>query len=82
MVSEPNTRRCANLLAVPRGGVPVKTLGPKGRGGGFGGGSTSIGGKKECQRGRWAPEGGLTMMSHIGWGVEQTAIYKGVEAFS
>ena len=35
--------------------MPVSTLGPKG--GGFGGGPTSIGGRKECQRGRWAPKG-------------------------
>ena len=32
--------------------MPVRTLDPKG--GGFGGGPTSIGGRKECQRGRWA----------------------------
>ena len=35
-----------------------KDVGPKG--GGFGGGTTSIGGRKECQRGCWAPKrGGL-----------------------
>ena len=55
MVSEPDTRRCASLLAVPRRGVDTrrcasKDAGPKG--GGFGGGLTSIGGRKECQRGR------------------------------
>ena len=37
------------------GGVPVRTLGPKG--GGFGGGLTSIGERKECQQGRWTPKG-------------------------
>ena len=36
-------------------GVLVGTLGPKG--GGFGGGPTSIGERKECQRGCWAPKG-------------------------
>ncbi|KAG7022917.1 GPI-anchored protein LLG1, partial [Cucurbita argyrosperma subsp. argyrosperma] len=38
-----------------KGCVPVRTLGPKG--GGFGGGPTSIGGRKECQRRRWARRG-------------------------
>jgi len=40
--------------------VPIRTMDPKGGGfgGGFGGGPTSIGGRKECQRGRWAPKGG------------------------
>ena len=61
MVSEPDTERCVSLLAVPQGGVNTrrcasKDAGPKG--GGFGGGPTSIGGRKECQRGRWAPKGG------------------------
>ena len=41
-----DTRRCAS-----------KNAGPKG-GGGFGGGPTLIGGRKKCQRGRWAPKGG------------------------
>ena len=81
--------------------MPVRTLGP--RGGGFGGGPASIGGRKECQRGRWAPkggglsridwrkervpartlgpEGGWIVMFHIGWGGEQTTVYKGVETF-
>ena len=27
------------------------------------------------------PEGGWIVMSHIGWGGEQTTIYKGVETF-
>ena len=35
--------------------MPVKTLAPKG--GGFGGGPTSIGERNECQRGHWAPKG-------------------------
>ena len=37
-------RRCAS-----------EDVGPKG--GGFGGGPTSIIGRKECPRGRWAPKG-------------------------
>ena len=36
--------------------MPVRTLGPEG--GGFGGDPTSIGERKECQRGRWASKGG------------------------
>ena len=83
--------------------MPVRTLGPKG-GGGFEGGPTSIGGRKECQQGRWARKGvdcdvphrleegksvnedagprrGWIVMSHIGWGGEQTTICKGVETF-
>ena len=60
--------------------MPVKTLGL--RGGGFGGGPISIGGRKECQRGRWALKGGgWIVMSHIGWGGEQNTIYNGVETF-
>ena len=47
----------------------------------FGGGPTSIGGRKECQRGRW-PRKGWIVMSHISWGGEQTTIYKGVKTFS
>ena len=36
-----------------------KDAGPQRGGGGFGSGPTSIGGRKEYQRGRWArPEGG------------------------
>ena len=38
-------RRCASKNADPERG-------------GFGGSPTSIGGRKECQRGRWAPKGG------------------------
>ena len=34
-----------------------KDVGPKG--GGFGGGTTSVGGRKECQRGCWPRKGGL-----------------------
>ena len=34
----------------------VGALGPKG--GGFGGGLTSMGGREVCQRERWAPKGG------------------------
>ena len=50
MVSEPDTRPCASEKAVP-GGVDMrqrasKDVGPKR--GGFGGGPTSIGGRKEC----------------------------------
>ena len=36
--------------------MPVRTLGLKG--GGFGGGPTSMGERNECQRGCWAREGG------------------------
>ena len=39
-----DTRRCASKDARPQGG-------------GFGGGPTSIEGKKECQRRRWASKG-------------------------
>ena len=54
MVLEPDTKRCVSLLAVPRS-CASKDAGPKG--GGFGGDPTSIGGRKECQRGHWAPKG-------------------------
>ena len=52
MVSEPDTVRCVNLLAVPRRGVDTrrcasKDAGPQ-RGVDLGGGPTSIGGRKEC----------------------------------
>ena len=43
-------------ISASGGSGPVRTLGPKG--GGFGSGPTSIGGSKECQRGRWTPKGG------------------------
>ena len=61
MVLEPDTERCASLLAVPQREVDTrrcasKNAGPKG--GGFGGGPTLIRGRKECQRGRWATKGG------------------------
>ena len=48
-----------------RGDVPVRTLGPEG--GGFGGDPTLIGGRKECQRGHWAPRrGGLWCPTLVG----------------
>ena len=59
MVLEPDTERCANLLAVLQRGVDMRRCVSKDAGlqrGGFGGGLTSIGGWKECQRGRWAPK--------------------------
>ena len=62
MVLQPNIGRCANEEAKlqrgwTRGGVPGRTLGPKG---GWIGSPTSIGEGNECQRGRWTPKrGGL-----------------------
>ena len=52
MVSEPGTGLCTNKEAVPERGVDTrrctsKDVGPEG--GGFGGGPTSIGERKECQ---------------------------------
>ena len=61
-------KRCASKDAGPQ----------RGR---FGGGPTSIRGRKECLQERWAPKGGGIVMSHVGWGGEQTIIYKGVETF-
>ena len=61
MVSEPDTGRCASLLAVPRREVDTRRCANKDAGpqmGGFEGDPTSIGGRKECQRERWAPKGG------------------------
>ena len=51
MVLEPDTGRCVSLLVVLRREVDTrrcasKNSGPQ-RGGGFGGGPTSIGGRKE-----------------------------------
>ena len=48
-----DTRQCAN-----------KDAGPKE--GGFGGGPTSIGGRKECKRGCWAPMEGLWCPTLVG----------------
>ena len=70
MVSELDTGRCASLLVVPRRGVDTRRcasedIGPQSCG--FEGGPTSIGGRKECQRGRWVPkEGGLWCPTLIG----------------
>ena len=67
MVSEPYIGQCANLLAVPRRWVDTRRCvrmdaGPqRGR---FGGDPTSIGGRKECQRGCWAPKGVDCDVSH------------------
>ena len=52
------------------------TLGPKG--GGFGGDLTSIGGRKECQQGRWVLKGWI-VMSHIGWEGEDLGRSQGVD---
>ena len=60
--------------------VSEPDTGPQ-RGVDFGGNPTSIGERRECQRGRWGPKGGRIVMSHTGWGGEQTTIYNGVETF-
>ena len=84
MVSEPDTGRCASLLAVPQrgvdtGGVPVRMLDPEG---GWIWGRSHIDWRKERVPARTLGlEGGWIVMSHIGWGGEQTTIYKGVETF-
>ena len=58
--------------------MSVRMLGPKG--GGFGGGPTSIRGRKECQRGRWTPKEVDCDVPH--WlGGEQTTVSKSVETF-
>ena len=66
MVSEADTRRCANKEVVPRrgktrGSMP-RTLGPEG--GWIWWSPTSIGERNECQRGRWALKGGGLDISH------------------
>ena len=83
MASEPDTERCASLLAIPRRGIDTRQCASKDarpKGGGFGGGPTSIRGRKECHRVCWR-EGGWIVMSHIGWGGKKTTIYKGVKTF-
>ena len=57
--------------------VPVRTLGLKG--GEFGDGPTSIKGMSASEDA--GPRRGWIVMSHIGWGGEQIAIYKGVKTF-
>ena len=55
MVSEPDTKRCVSILAIPQRGVDTRQCASNDaglKGGGFGGAPTSIGGRKECQRGR------------------------------
>ena len=61
MVLEPDNGRYASLLVVPRRGVDTRRCASKDTepqiGGGFGGGPTSVGGRKECQRERWPRTG-------------------------
>ena len=56
--------------------MPVKMLGHEG--GGFGRGLTLIGGKNECQRGRWALRGVNCEIPHR---LGRNTLYKGVETF-
>ena len=81
MVSEPDTGRCVNLLAILGRGLDMKWCANKNagsrRGGGFGGSPTSIGERNECQWGRWTSkevdcafslgpkEGWIWLQSHI-----------------
>ena len=84
MVSEPDTGLCVSLLAAPRRGVDTrrcasKVTDPEG---------VDLGAVPY----RWeegnstsedaGPQREWIVMSHIGWGGEQTTIYKGVEIFS
>ena len=71
MVSEPDTGQCASEEALPRRGGKHEVVCQQGcwapKGGGFGGGPTSLGERNECQRGRWDPkEGGLLDPTSIG----------------
>ena len=60
--------------------MPVRTLAPKGGGGG-GAGGVADWRKKQVPTRTLGSEGGWIVMSHIGWGGEQTTLYKGVETF-
>ena len=76
--------RCANLLVVPRRGVDTRRCASK-----------NVGPQREVdlgavphrlEEGKSASEDagsrrGWIVMSHIGWGGEQTTIYKGVKTF-
>ena len=82
MVSEPDTRRCASLLAVPRRGVDTrrcasKDAGPQ-RGVDLGAVPHRLEEGKSVSEDA-GPKGGWIVMSRIDWGGEQNTIYKGVE---
>ena len=74
MVSEPDTRRCVSLLALPWRGVDTrrcasKDAGPQGR---WNWVLSHIDWRKERVSARTlGPEGGWIVMSHIGWRGEQ-----------
>ena len=80
MVSEPDTGRCASLLAVPRMGVDTRHYAGPHRVVDLGAVPHRLEEGKSARR-TLGPEGGWIVMSHIGWGEEQTTIYKGVETF-
>ena len=86
MVSEPDTERCVSLLAVSRRGVDTRRCASKDAGPQRGvdlrwSHANPIGGRKECQRGRWPQMGVDCDVSH--WlGRRTITIYKGVETFS
>ena len=84
MVSEPDTGRCVSLLAVPRKGVDMMRCASKdvGTQRGVDLGRSHIDWRKERVPARTlGPSGGWIVMSHVGWGGEQTTIYMGVETF-
>jgi len=84
MVSEPDIRRCTSLLVVPRRGVDTRWCASKDAGFQMGWFWGVV--PHQLEEGKSANENtgsqrGWIVMSHIGWGGEQTTIYKGVETF-
>ena len=86
MILEPDIVRCASFLVVLQRGVDTsrcanKDAGPQ-RGVGLGAVPHRLEkGKSTSEDAEPAPKGWI-VMSHIGWGGEQTTIYKGVKTFS
>ena len=84
MVSEPDTGRCVSLLVVSPKGLDTRWCASKDVGlkGGWIWGRSHIDWRKERVLVRTVgSKRGWIVTSHVGWGGEQTTIYKGVEIF-
>ena len=84
MVSEPDIRECASLLTVSWRGVDTRQCASKDAGPKSGVDLGAV--PHRLEKGKSVnedagPEWGWIVMSHIGWGGEQTTIYKSVETF-